>query len=246
MAVNFKNYHDKVGKDAVDIYLHGEIIDDSNKFFMKMFDINEGFVLPCDIREQLQKFKGKPLNVYINSPGGEVASGLAIANMLARHDAPVTAYIDGVAASMASCIFLSCPKRVMPSNALLMIHRPICTLTGNVDELLSAATVLETVGRGMLTSYIAAAKKGVAKSQIEADMKAETWYTAEDAAKLFDIEIINQKKDMQMAACAAFNGIYQHIPEALKAVQPAQTAANAVTNKQKAYIKTVLSATKWR
>ena len=244
VATNFTGFRMNATTTGVDLYLHGQIIDDSNKLIMRWLGIKEGYVLPCDIREQLTGLKGRPLRVYINSPGGDVVSGLAIANMLARHDAPVTAYVDGLAASMASVIFLSCQKRVMPSNTFLMIHRPSGMVQGNADDMLKAAETLETVGKGLMSTYRAAALKGVTEEQIQADMARETWYTAEDAAKMFKIEVKEAKNDIKMTALAG-NALdrFQNIPAFLlpeqgenKTEEEAKKASKAALDRRKARI----------
>ena len=54
------------------------------------------------------------LTVRINSPGGSVFDGVAIYNALKRHDARVTVWIDGIAASIASVIAMAGDEVVMP------------------------------------------------------------------------------------------------------------------------------------
>src|SRR5699024_7627111 len=72
------------------------------------------------------------VTVRINSPGGSVAAGLAIYNAL-RTRKP-TVYIDGVAASIASLIAMAGASIVAAANALIMVHDPWGTLTGNARD----------------------------------------------------------------------------------------------------------------
>ena len=46
------------------------------------------------------------LNIYINSPGGDVFEGISILNMLKRKKCVKNVYIDGLAASIASAIVI--------------------------------------------------------------------------------------------------------------------------------------------
>ena len=64
------------------------------------------------------------INLHIHSPGGEVFEGIAIYNQLKNHNATITVYIDGLAASMASVIAMVGDEVIMPTNAMLMIHKP--------------------------------------------------------------------------------------------------------------------------
>ncbi len=66
----------------------------------------------------------KPVTLFINSPGGDVGSGLAVYDTIRLMRSPVTAVVTGIAASMGSLIFLACPKgnRLMLPSSKIMIH----------------------------------------------------------------------------------------------------------------------------
>ena len=66
---------------------------------------------------ELREYKGQHVHVRINSPGGEIIDGSAIANALNRHEGGVTVHIDGLAASMASYIAMSGKPTYMSENA---------------------------------------------------------------------------------------------------------------------------------
>lgn len=190
---------------SADLYVNGNICDDDDKNFLSWFggadddgNIN-GYVFPSDIKTQLDDLKGKTLNVYINSLGGSVFAGVAIANMLARHDGQTNAYVDGVAASAATSIFFACNNKNMPSNAYLMIHKPSCGVDGNSDDLLKAADMLDTIQRGMESAYQKNAKDGVTNEQISALVNEATWLTGTEAADIFNINVTDPLK---MVACA--------------------------------------------
>ncbi len=107
-------------KDKVELYIYGEIVSD------KWYDDD---VTANDFKDALNEHKGKDLEIYINSPGGSVWEAQAIVSMLQRHTGTKTAYIDGLAASAASFIAMSCDKVIMPENAYLMIHKRGAYLT---------------------------------------------------------------------------------------------------------------------
>lgn len=64
------------------------------------------------------------INIRLNSPGGSMIHGNAIVNALKNSKSKIKTYNDGLAASMASVIFLSAEEREMADNALLMFHAP--------------------------------------------------------------------------------------------------------------------------
>lgn len=66
----------------------------------------------------------KEITFYINSPGGEVISGLAVYDYIRLMKAPVRTVCIGTAASMGAMLFLAGDKREMLPHTRLMIHDP--------------------------------------------------------------------------------------------------------------------------
>lgn len=64
------------------------------------------------------------ITFYINSPGGEVVSGLAVYDYIRLMKAPVRTVCIGTAASMGAMLFLAGDKREMLPHTRLMIHDP--------------------------------------------------------------------------------------------------------------------------
>lgn len=85
-------------------------------------------VSSCEIMKQLmyleQQDSHSEVTIYINSPGGEVLSGLAIYDIISMMKAPVRTVCIGTAASMGAILFLAGQKREMLPHAQLMIHDP--------------------------------------------------------------------------------------------------------------------------
>jgi len=119
------------------------------------------------------------IDLRINSPGGDVFDGHAIYNLLRSHPANVTAYIDGIAASIASIIMLAADEIVMPANALVMIHDPVVAAAGDAASLRKAADVLEKLRGILLSAYVA--RTGADEATVSAWMAEETWFTADEA-----------------------------------------------------------------
>ena len=65
-----------------------------------------------------------PITLFINSPGGDVSSGLAVYDTIRLMKSPVRAVVTGIAASMGSIILLACDKenRFMLPSSKIMIH----------------------------------------------------------------------------------------------------------------------------
>ena len=66
-----------------------------------------------------------PIRMIINSPGGEVQSGLALYDVMQALNCPVNTICLGMAASMAALIFVSGARREMLPHSRIMIHDPL-------------------------------------------------------------------------------------------------------------------------
>lgn len=155
-------------------------------------------VTPKQFKEDLDALGGiDTLNVYINSPGGDVFAGQTIYSILKRHKAQVIVCIDGLAASIASLIAMAGDKVIMPENAMMMIHSPWTLAVGNANEFRKLADDLDKIRDSMITAY--QSKSGLTQEEIAEIMDAETWLSAEDCIeKGFADEIEDAK---QVAAC---------------------------------------------
>jgi ATP-dependent Clp endopeptidase proteolytic subunit ClpP len=122
------------------------------------------------------------LTVRINSPGGSVFDGVAIYNALQRHDATITVWIDGIAASIASMIAMAGDEIVMPENAMLVLHDPSGLAMGTAADMRATADALDKMAAAMVAAY--RDKSGAGDAEIEALMAAETWLSAEEAVEL--------------------------------------------------------------
>lgn len=205
---------------SADVYIHGDVIDDDAKAWLSDYDGNTfaGYVLPIDVRDSLEALKGKDLTIYVNSDGGSVPAGMAIANMIRRHDGHTVGVVDGWAASIASVILFACDEIRMPNNTFLMIHKPSAACCGDADDMLRTATMLDTVQDGLEQVYRNKAKDGTTDEMIHDAVEAETWYTAAEAAEMFDITV--EDTDVQLVACSKGLG-FKAIPEAVKAAKTA-------------------------
>lgn len=120
-----------------------------------------------------------PLLVEINSPGGNVWDGLSIYNQLRGRQAPVTTRVVGIAASIASIIALAGDKVEMADAALMMIHDPSGMASGTSEDMRKMADALDQHAQVLVGIY--AKKTGKSPEAIRAAMKAETWFTTEEA-----------------------------------------------------------------
>ena len=146
-------------------------------------DIGEGFfggISAKQVVEDLQDIKASTINVRINSPGGSVHEGFAIANALRDHKAKVIVDVDALAASIASYIAVEAADEVrMADNSMMMIHNAWTVGMGDAAELRRTADLLDKHNEIIVEAY--ARRSGGDVSQVREWMDAETWFNAEEA-----------------------------------------------------------------
>lgn len=194
--LKIKNKND----NSAEIYISGDIIDDADGDFLKnVWGVENGYEWPAKIRQQLDELKGKDLTIYINSDGGNVNAGVAMANMIARHDGHTKAVVDGWCCSIATQILFAADEREMPENAYLMIHKPMVGVFGNAFELQKTVDILNVIQEGLESTYRKAAKDGIADDYITDMVNDETWLTGAQASEIFNINVTGA---VEAVACA--------------------------------------------
>lgn len=121
------------------------------------------------------------LRVRVNSPGGSVFEGIAIANALRSHPANVTVQVDGIAASIASVIAMAGDRIEMAPNTMLMIHDASGVCLGNAADMEEMAELLDLISDNIADAY--AARAGGTRDEWRALMRAETWFLPDAAVE---------------------------------------------------------------
>lgn len=115
----------------------------------------------------------KTIRVLIDSPGGDYFDGVAIMNMLRRHQARVIVEVLGEATSAGSVIAMGGDRVEMRLGTLMMIHRAWSCACGNGDDMRGAADLLDKVDAGLLAVYEARTKKD--REYLAKLVAATTW-----------------------------------------------------------------------
>lgn len=187
--------------NEADLYFYGDIC--SEAWQSQWYPDDQA---PSDVQEFLKELDGvDTINVHINSGGGSVTGGIAIGNMLKAHPAKTIAYIDAMAASIATVIALSCDEIVIYKNSIFMIHKPSSYVWGHADDMRKEAEVLDTCQKCILTTYMTKAKDGVTEEQINELIDAETWFTGEEAAEYFDMTVEEGMENVAAATSQYFD-----------------------------------------
>lgn len=199
-------------EDTADLCFFGDINSESMGEWQKYYPEDKA---PGDVKDFLDQLENvSKINVHINSGGGSVFGGIAIYNLLSRYDAEITAYVEGIAASIASVIAMAGDRIIIPSNAQMMIHKPSSFAWGDADEMRKEADILDGCQKVILSTYMRHAKEGVTEEQINDLINAETWKNGDEWQEYFDIEV--SEANTAAAAASEFFEKYVNLPEDLK------------------------------
>jgi ATP-dependent protease ClpP protease subunit len=137
----------------------------------------------ADVAAVLREAGPGPINVRINSGGGDVFDGVAIHSLLARHAGTVTAYVDGLAASAASFIMLAADRIVAARNSFIMIHDAMTYTYGNGDTHRAAGELLDKVSDNIADMYSERAGEDPAywRGKMTENGEDGVWYTGQEA-----------------------------------------------------------------
>jgi ATP-dependent protease ClpP protease subunit len=163
-------------------------IDDNGRATLRIYDPIDswGGYWGVSAKEILDALDALPDNVtgidlHLNSPGGEVFEGIAILNALRNHAAPVTAIVDGLAASAASFLAVGSDEVVMGRNTTLMIHDAWGIAMGPAADMHAMGDLLDKLSNNIAGIY--QAKAGGTLEDWRDAMLAESWYLPDEAVE---------------------------------------------------------------
>ena len=137
---------------------------------------------PNKIKAAIAELKdGEELEVRINSPGGDVASGQEIYSLL--QTVPSTAKIMGMAASAAGFLAMGCDRVEISTVGTIMVHNVWCGgVSGDYHEMDKASRMLKSLNASIASAFVA--KSGKSEAEILKMMDRETWLTANQAVEI--------------------------------------------------------------
>lgn len=123
-----------------------------------------------------------PIDLFINSPGGEVKAGLMMYDIIQSSPAPIRIYCRGMAYSMAALLFASGQHgRYLLPNSELMLHEPL--LSSGVQ---GSASSIRSISDGIMAvraklNAILAKHTGRSVEEIEEATRYDHFFSAEES-----------------------------------------------------------------
>lgn len=137
---------------------------------------------------------GKDISLYINSPGGEVYSGLSAVDTMNFISSPVSTICTGMAASMGAVLLVSGEKgkRAALQHSRVMIHQPLGGTRGQASDIEIEAREIMKLKNELY--QIIADGTGQPFDKIWADSDRDFWMTSQEAKDYGMIDNIFTKK----------------------------------------------------
>lgn len=134
------------------------------------------------------------ISLYLNTPGGQVSSGLAIYDTMQLIQPDVATICTGMAASMGSILLVAGQKskRSALPHSRVMVHQPLGGVQGQASDILIEAKEIEKL-RTELFSIIAE-HSGQPYAKVAADGERNFWMTAPEALEYGMVDQILTKK----------------------------------------------------
>jgi len=179
---------------AYDIY--SRLLKDRIVFIGTPIDDNIANLIIAQLLFLQMEDADKDINVYINSPGGHVTSGLAVYDTMQFVKPDVNTYCIGQAASMGALLLAGGTKgkRYALPNARIMIHQPWGGTEGTASDIhIQAKEILRIRER---INKLLAEHTGQSLEKVEKDTDRDYFMTADEAMKygLVDTVIDTLKK----------------------------------------------------
>lgn len=139
----------------------------------------------------------KDVQIYINSPGGSVSSGLGIYDTMQLVSCDVATICTGMAASMGAVLLTAGAKgkRQALPHSRVMIHQPLGGVQGQASDIEITAREILRIKQELYD--ILSLHSGVDVAQIERDADRDYWMTSQEALNYGLIDMVLTKREIK-------------------------------------------------
>jgi len=189
-------------------------------------------VRAADVLKQIQAEKGDTIEVTIMSPGGSVLEGLAIYDALRASDKKIKTSALGMAASIASIIFMAGDEREVSDNAEIMVHNASVVTGGNKHTLKDAIETLDGMDKKLIDIYTS--RTGLSVDEVSSLLDKETFMSADEA--------VNKGFATSKADALALVAIHNKTKEPLDMADKQEDETKGMFNKFMAWLNSEVKA----
>lgn len=210
----FKN----ITSSEADLFVYGEIVQEKSVDWWTGEESQTDVGL-MDFKEQLDSIGNvQKLNLYINSPGGDVFTASTMISMLQRvkdKGTTINAYVDGLSASAASFLMMVADNVNLYKNSTVMVHKPMSFAIGNANDMQKTIDALNKIEESvMMPMYMNKSK--VSEEEIKSLIDAETWLNAKEMDKYFNVTLLDEEKTAVASISSNLFKNYKNVPDFIK------------------------------
>jgi len=156
-------------------------------------DDDEANIITAQLLFLASNDNNSDISLYLNTPGGQVSSGLAIYDTMQIIEPDVATICTGMAASMGSVLLCAgaSGKRSALKHSRVMIHQPLGGARGQASDILIAAQEIDKIRKELYA--IISEHTGQPVEKIYADGDRDFWMNSQEALEYGMIDEIVRK-----------------------------------------------------
>ena len=155
-------------------YIDAELVND---IIQLIYEINE---------EDIKKAQAEPIKLIINSPGGEVYSGLALIDVIDNSQTPIYTICHGTAMSMGLIVYAAGHHRTASRYSTFMYHESHYEMNGKVATHKQELKEVERIDN-ICDNYLLSKTSFTKKQFNDVKNKQEEWYFDVNTAKKYGL-----------------------------------------------------------
>lgn len=172
----------ELGNGELEINMYGEVVQTIPVNWWTGKQEDGLYICEKDFLNDLEKYKNmSKITVRINSVGGDLYAGLAIANRMKDLDAEIVTIVDALCASAAVAIQQAGSTRKVYKGSQVMIHEPSCYIYGRYDVqgLKKVEKQLEAGKKSIIKVY--EERTGKSEEDLDRMVTENSWLTGQEA-----------------------------------------------------------------
>lgn len=183
--------HDDISDVSPDKQKYVSVIDNNELYFYNDVNVESALVINktlSDLARQLLIAKitfdlqeTPHIKLHINSDGGEVFGALSIVDRIQSSKVPIHSYAEGLVASASTLISVSCHKRYIRKNTILLIHQVRSWFEGTYEDFNDEKQNMDLIMKVVKGIYLKHTK--FTEDELNTLLKRDLYLNAEDAIK---------------------------------------------------------------
>lgn len=117
-----------------------------------------------------------PIWLHIHSYGGDLFTGFSVADQLALIKSPIFGVVEGICASAATLIAMSCTKRYILPNSFMLIHQLSSFMWGTHEQFKDEMSLQNKAMERLVEFY--AARSRVSRDELRQMLLRDSWLDA--------------------------------------------------------------------